>query len=170
MKYALIVFSFAFVLAACKKKKEECTLTPGATVAPANEETMITSYLSANSITTAVELENSGLYYIIDNPGTSEKPGLCSAMVVKYVGKLANGTIFDQTTGTATASFTLGGLIEGWKRTLTLIGEGGKIRLYIPPSLGYGANPLIDSRTGVTIIPANSILIFDVEVVAVVSN
>lgn len=170
MKYALLIFSFTLVFSACKKKKEECTLTPGATVAPANEETMITSYLSSNSITTAVELENSGLYYIIDNPGTSERAGLCSAMVVKYVGKLANGTIFDQTSGTATATFTLGGLIEGWKRTLTLVGEGGKMRLYIPPSMGYGANGLIDPRTGNVIIPPNAMLIFDVEVVAVVSN
>ena len=170
MKYALLIFSFILALSACKKKVEECTLTPGSTVASANEEAMITSYLSTNSITTAVEFENSGLYYIIDNPGTSEKPGQCSVMVVKYVGKLANGTIFDQTVGTATASFTLGGLIEGWKRTLPLIGEGGKIRLFIPPALGYGANPLINPSTGVTIIPANSMLIFDVEVVAVVSN
>ena len=170
MKYALLIFSFALALSACKKKVEECTLTPGSTVASANEELMITNYLSTNSITTAVEFENSGLYYIIDNPGTSEKPGLCSVMAVKYVGKLANGTIFDQTVGTATASFTLGGLIEGWKRSLPLIGEGGKIRLFIPPSMGYGANGLINSNTGVTIIPGNSILIFDVEVVAVVSN
>ena len=167
MKYALIVFSFALVLAACKKKTEPCTLSAGTTVASANEESMITAYLGSNSINNAVELDNSGLYYIIEAAGNTDKPNQCSAMQVKYVGKLANGNIFDQTTGTATASFTLGGLIEGWKRTLPLVGEGGKMRLFVPPSMGYGANGLINPNTGVVIIPPNAILIFDVEVVAV---
>lgn len=169
MKYVLIIFSFALIIAACKKKAEPCSVTAGSTVAPASEEDSIKAYLTANSITTAVELENSGLYYIIDAPGTNEKPGQCSAMVVKYVGKLKDGKVFDQTTGTSTASFTLGGLIQGWKRALPLVGEGGKMRLYIPPSMAYGANGLIDPRTGNVIIPPNAILIFDVEVVAVTS-
>ncbi len=169
MKYALIVLMLTLAVAGCKKKTEPCTVTAGSTVAPASEEAMITTYLASNSITNAVELDNCGLYYIIDVAGNTDKPNQCSAMQVKYVGKLANGTIFDQTTGTNTANFTLGGLIEGWKRGLPLIGEGGKIRLFIPPSLGYGAAGIINPNTGQVVIPANAILIFEVEIIAVVN-
>ncbi|MBY0478587.1 MAG: FKBP-type peptidyl-prolyl cis-trans isomerase [Chitinophagaceae bacterium] len=168
MKYILLIFTFALMITACKKKKEPCTATAGTTVAPASEEDSVKAYLTANGITNAVELGNSGLYYVIDAAGSSERAELCAAVIVKYVGKLKDGKVFDQTTGTSTATFGLSDfLIEGWKRTMTLIGEGGKIRLFIPPALGYGANPLIDPRTGVTVIPANSILIFDVDMVAI---
>ena len=55
----------------------------------------------------------------------------------------------------------MGSLIEGWKMGLPLIQKGGKIRLYIPPSLGYGPNDLKDRNNNV-VIPGNSILIFDI--------
>jgi FKBP-type peptidyl-prolyl cis-trans isomerase FkpA len=55
-------------------------------------------------------------------------------------------------------------LIEGWKIGLPLIQKSGKIKLYIPPSLGYGASDIKDNN-GVVVIPANSMLIFDVSLV-----
>jgi FKBP-type peptidyl-prolyl cis-trans isomerase FkpA len=85
---------------------------------------------------------------------------------VKYVGRLESGNVFDQSSGTTPVSFQLGGLIEGWKRALPLLGEGGKMRLYIPPSLGYGPQGLINPNTGAVIIPANQIIIFDMELVS----
>ena len=57
--------------------------------------------------------------------------------------------------GANTADFMLNGVIPGWTDGIPLIKQGGRIHLYIPPSLGYG-NRAVES------IPANSILLFDV--------
>jgi FKBP-type peptidyl-prolyl cis-trans isomerase FkpA len=51
-------------------------------------------------------------------------------------------------------------LIEGWKIGLPLLKKGGHIKLYVPPSLGYGPSP---NRN----IPGNSVLIFDIRLVDV---
>jgi FKBP-type peptidyl-prolyl cis-trans isomerase FkpA len=73
---------------------------------------------------------------------------------VNYTGRLTNGTVFDQ--GTFPQPYKLYDLIRGWTSTLPLIKQGGRMRLFIPPSLGYGARAIGS-------IPANSILVFDVE-------
>jgi FKBP-type peptidyl-prolyl cis-trans isomerase len=78
---------------------------------------------------------------------------------VNYVGKLTNDTIFDQTT-TSPASFFLGQTIPGWIKGVSLIRAGGRITLFLPPSLGYG-------NVAIGPIPANSILIFDVDLLTV---
>lgn len=166
MKYFLLLISGALLLNACSKKNE-CTSTAGNSIAPDAEKTRVTNYLNANPDPAAVQLENSGLYYSISNAGSSKKPTQCSRVEIKYVGKNENGSIFDQTLGTSTRTFSLSGLIEGWKRGMPLIGEGGKIRLYVPPALAYGPGGLIDNRTGAVIIPPNQIIIFDIELVAV---
>jgi FKBP-type peptidyl-prolyl cis-trans isomerase FkpA len=83
---------------------------------------------------------------------------------------ITNDIVFDQTTGDNVASFELGGLIEGWKRTLPLVGEGGKLKIYVPPSMGYGSVDRINPQTGVIVIPKNSVLVFDVEVVSITTN
>lgn len=173
MKYLIIVLSGLFLITACKKKTtDECTYKFGTTVAADTEEAMVTSYLTTNGIlTTATEFENTGMYYIIDAAGSSKKPKLCNNLNVKYTGRFSNNTTFDPKPGSgltvSTGSFTLGGLIEGWNRALPLIGEGGKIRLFIPPALAYGATGVFDSRTGLYAIPPNSMLIFEIELVNV---
>ncbi|MBP6687957.1 MAG: FKBP-type peptidyl-prolyl cis-trans isomerase [Lacibacter sp.] len=168
MKYVFGLLIAAAVFSGCKKKgADECPYKAETTSASAQEETVVTDYIAANSITGTTEMGSSGLYYAIDVPGNSTKPVLCSTVQVKYTGKLSNGTIFDQTTGTTTASFTLGSLIEGWNRGMQLIGEGGKIRLYIPSSLGYGVDGSFNPNTGLYTIPKNAMLIFDIEIVKV---
>ncbi len=168
MKYTLIILSLALVIGSCKKKTTECVYQVKTTVAPASEELVVTNYLTVNNITTAVELEGSGLYYAIDSVGTGTKPtNLCGVVNVTYKGYLPNGTVFDQTTGTSTATFELGGVIEGWTRGLQVAGAGTKLRLFIPASMGYGANGIFNSNTGVYSIPPNSMLIFEIKLIAV---
>jgi FKBP-type peptidyl-prolyl cis-trans isomerase len=167
MKKTLGIAAVVFLsLTACKKKEEPCTATAGSTVVSANEEALVTTYLSNNSITNAVELGNSGMYYSIESGGGAQKPEQCDVVTVKYVGRRQDGTIFDQTSGSNTASFILRNLIEGWRRGIPLLGVGGKMKLYIPPSLHYGPGGLQDRNTGQMIIPANQIIIFDMELVA----
>ncbi|HEY8688210.1 MAG TPA: FKBP-type peptidyl-prolyl cis-trans isomerase, partial [Chitinophagaceae bacterium] len=83
---------------------------------------------------------------------------------VTYAGRSTSGAVFDPTPGSGlnhrTATFTLGQVIVGWQKGLPLIRAGGMITLYIPPSLGYGSSPFGS-------IPANSILIFDIELIDV---
>jgi FKBP-type peptidyl-prolyl cis-trans isomerase FkpA len=160
--FVVVLVVFAIGLNACNKSgsNTNCNYDPCAIKAPANEITQLETYLSGAGITTAVK-HCSGLYYQISAAGADKTPGVCSYVTVNYKGMLTNGNVFDQTTPAGgPASFTLLSLIEGWKMGIPLIKQGGKIRLYLPPSLGYGS-------AAVGSIPANSILIFDIELLGV---
>ncbi|HYO21790.1 MAG TPA: FKBP-type peptidyl-prolyl cis-trans isomerase, partial [Flavisolibacter sp.] len=69
-------------------------------------------------------------------------------------------SVFDETTGNETANFNMGGLIRGFTNGVMQIKSGGKVTIYIPPSLGYG-----NRQSGS--IPPNSNLIFTVELMDV---
>ena len=154
----LTVFSLS-----CSKKNDACNYDACAISAPASEVIQLESYLSSAGITTATK-HCSGMYYSIDAAGSGSTATICSYVGVKYTGMLTNGSIFDQST--TPVNFQLGGLIEAWKKGIPLIKPGGKIKLYCPPSLAYGSQEIRNS-SGAVIIPANSILIFEIELVAV---
>lgn len=116
----------------------------------------IEDYLEEKNLT--AQKTDDGLYYIIENPGNEVKPKLNSDVKVIYKGYLTNGTVFDEKT--TAIEFNLSAVISGWTRGIPLFGEGGKGKLIIPPCLGYG-----DTANGS--IPANSILVFDIELVDV---
>ncbi|WP_462220714.1 FKBP-type peptidyl-prolyl cis-trans isomerase [Ferruginibacter sp.] len=161
----LLVFSaLAILFVSCTKSNEPtCPFADIAAVAPASEITAVQNYVTSSH--PAAIQHSSGLFYEITTAGTgSVNPGVCSNITVKYTGTLTNGFKFDENlTG---FSERLGGLILGWQKGLPLIKSGGSISLYIPPSLGYGSNDIKD-RNGVVIIPANSILVFAIQLVAV---
>ncbi|MDQ3550845.1 MAG: FKBP-type peptidyl-prolyl cis-trans isomerase, partial [Bacteroidota bacterium] len=69
-------------------------------------------------------------------------------------------------TRTTPAIFQLGDLIAAWKNVIPKIKEGGRIVMYVPPSLGYGNRDNRD-QNGNIVIPANSILIFEVDLLQV---
>jgi FKBP-type peptidyl-prolyl cis-trans isomerase FkpA len=161
----LLVFSVLSILfVSCKKTNENtCPYTDTAAVAPASEITAVQNYVTAND--PAAVQHSSGLFYKITATGTgSVSPGVCSSITVTYRGTLTNGAQFDQNTTGYTER--LGGLILGWQKGLPLIKSGGSISLYIPPSLGYGNRDVKDNN-GAIIIPANSILVFTIQLVAV---
>jgi FK506-binding nuclear protein len=81
---------------------------------------------------------------------------------VRYSGRLTNGKIFDQTKGNKTFQFRfgVGEVIKGWDRGMEGMRVGDKRKLVVPPLMGYGA-----SKVGP--IPANSTLIFEIELVDV---
>ncbi|MEJ7822808.1 MAG: FKBP-type peptidyl-prolyl cis-trans isomerase [Chitinophagaceae bacterium] len=158
-KILLVVISFSLLVVSCSKKDATCARNDSNISASASEITNLQTYLTSNNITATQH--QSGFFYKITQVGSGQAVvNLCSKITIKYVGKLTNGTVFDQTTGAATATFELGQLIVGWQKGIPLISSGGKITLYIPPSLGYGSS-------GSGPIPANSILIFDIELIAV---
>lgn len=122
-----------------------------------SEDAAMQALAVANGMTAT--RHSSGLYYQITNPGTGVNPTTTSSVSVKYTGKLANGTVFDQQTN-PTALYPVNGFISGWQVGLPLIKEGGSIKLVIPSALAYGC-----IQQG--IIPANSILFFEIELVDV---
>ena len=103
----------------------------------------------------------SGLLYKVEKEGTGEAPKDSDTVVVNYKGTLTDGTVFDNSYDRGEPlSFRLDGVIPGWTEGLKHIKKGGKIKLVIPPALAYGKN-------GVPGIPANSTLVFDVELLDV---
>lgn len=164
------IFSIAVILStfflSCGKKDTVCNTNDSQVVAPASEIANVQTYLTANNITATKH--SSGFFYTITQTGTGNAVvNLCSSITIKYVGKLSNGTVFDQSPVGQTRTLKLGDLIVGWQKGIPLISSGGKITLYIPPSLGYGSKDVKDPNTGAVVIPANSILIFDIELVSV---
>ena len=156
-----------FFFSGCVKANTECTHNDSSVSASAAERTDVRNYLNANSIT-AVE-HNSGLFYKIVSPGTGASiSNLCSEVRVSYTGTLTNGTVFDSTPTGQSVSFPLYGVIVGWQKSIPLINAGGSINLYIPPSLAYGSQVVRDG-SGNVLIPANSILIFQVSLVSVMN-
>lgn len=132
----------------------------------------IKSYLASKGITNAIE-GPSGVYYVVvapTTPGTVEKPveviNFGSSITAKYTGRLLDGTVFDSGTD-GTFVFTLAGVIRGWGKVLPQFSTGAKLRLFIPSGLAYGTSGSTSQTTGATIIPANAILDFDIEITAV---
>jgi FKBP-type peptidyl-prolyl cis-trans isomerase FkpA len=156
----LFVMGFSILNSGCDKVETlGCQFNAGSTVASATEVASIESYIAAQNLTGYTKAD-AGYFYKIEMAGGSKKPELCDNTTVAYDGKLTNGNRFDQSSGIA---FQLGGTIEGWKKGVPLIGEGGKIKLIIPPSLGYGTLTVTD-RNGAVTIPSNSILVFEVSI------
>jgi FKBP-type peptidyl-prolyl cis-trans isomerase FkpA len=162
VKYLIGFFIICLFFSACSKSKDDlCNYDPCAISAAASEVAALENSLAANSVTATKHC--SGLYYIIDAAGTGNSPDICSNVSVKYKGQLTtNGAIFDQEINPV--SFGLNGLIEGWKKTIILLKPGGKIRMWVPASLAYGNRDVRDN-SGNVIIPANTTLYFEVELV-----
>jgi len=118
--------------------------------APESEAGQVQQYLDSHNIT-AIK-DKRGFFYTLDQKSSGKHPNACSNVSVGYIGKLTDGSIFDQT---EKVSFDLGNLIDGWKEGIPLVGEGGIITLYLPPSLGYGAR-------GSGPVPSNAITIFTI--------
>lgn len=117
-------------------------------------------FLAAKAQETGVQKTESGLLYKVIKAGKKGKQLKNGDRVkVNYVGKHIDGTQFDANNG---MTFTVGhGTIAGFGEGLALMAPGAKYELYIPADLAYG-------KRGAGSIPANSALVFEIEVVEVV--
>ncbi len=155
MKKLLILFMAVLSLSCGSCSKEDTTCDPPQQDVPESETTQLSEFLASRNIT--AEYDARGFYYIIEAQGTDDRPDPCSQVRVNYKGTLTNGAKFDEQENIA---FQLGGLITGWRMGIPLIGVGGKITLYLPPSLAYGSQ-----ASGS--IPGNSILVFNIDLLEV---
>ena len=155
-KYGFLMVVWALLAGSCQQADDTpCNATPVTTQAPQAEVTALKQFIDANKITATAD--SRGFYYTIQSPGSGTKPTVCSNVTVNYVGKLTNGNTFDSGKD---VSFGLGDLIIGWQEGIPLIAPGGSITLYLPPTLAYGSR-------ATSSIPANSILIFTIDLVRV---
>jgi FKBP-type peptidyl-prolyl cis-trans isomerase len=122
------------------------------------------AFLEKNKTAEGVKVTTSGLQYKIEKEGTGKTPGPNDTVKAIYTGTLITGEKFDSSAdhGGQPAEFPLSGVIKGWTEGLQLIQAGGKIKLFVPPDLGYGPS----ARPG---IPGNSVLVFDIELVDVIA-
>jgi FKBP-type peptidyl-prolyl cis-trans isomerase FkpA len=105
----------------------------------------------------------SGLYYKVIEQGTGLKsPDSTDNLQVLYTGKLLTDSIISATTDTVTYKFLLGNSIEGWKKGLPLIKEGGRIRLLIPSKMAYRNYDVVAG------VPKNAVLDFDISLKKIV--
>jgi FKBP-type peptidyl-prolyl cis-trans isomerase len=112
-----------------------------------------------------VTILESGLAYTIIDPGEDKKIDSSNAVSINYRGSLIDGTVFDEAMDPEQpVTFPINGVIKGFADGLKLVGNGGKIKLYIPSELGYGDNP----RPG-SLIEPGAMLVFDIDVIDVIS-
>lgn len=103
----------------------------------------------------------SGLYTEVIQEGVGEDSvQFGSEVTVAYKGSILNGKVFDQTEPGKPLKSKLDGLIMGFQEGLIGQKKGAKIRMIVPPHLGYGAEEAGE-------IPANAILVYEVELVEV---
>ena len=110
-----------------------------------------------------VQRLDSGVGYIDEAVGDGAQPQPGQRVTVHYTGWLTNGQQFDSSRDGRPFQFPLGAgeVIKGWDEGVATMKPGGKRRLIIPSDLGYGP------RGFPPVIPANSTLIFDVELLSV---
>lgn len=146
-----------FFITACNKTEETAATTPCTLKAQyvndssAAQRALMIAFCNNNGIT--YTLHPSGILYEIITPGDTSRPDLCTSLTMTYTGKLMTGIQFDA----GTITYPLKDLIVGWQIAVPLIGKGGKIKMVIPSSLGYGPR-------AVGSIPANSPLYFEMSI------
>lgn len=148
MKRTLLLLSVVIfsLLLSCGKQESGCQPKT-----PASEKADMVAFCTNNNINYTEH--SSGILYQIITQGSGNTPTVNKTVSTVYTGKLLNGTTFDATANPV--SFSLGGVIEGWKIGIPLIQKGGRILMVIPSALAY-------SCTGSGSIPPNSPLFFDV--------
>lgn len=149
MKNFLFISLALLAIAACSKDDDGD--------ARHNEELMIIDqYITDNGLD--AESTESGLHYVITKEGNGEHPFIESLVDVRYKGYFLDGTVFDEVGGSDSIEFYLWQVIKGWQEGIPKLSKGGEGTLIIPSRLGYGSNPPAG-------IPADAILIFDVELI-----
>jgi FKBP-type peptidyl-prolyl cis-trans isomerase FkpA len=120
-------------------------------------------FLAKNKAAAGVKTTASGLQYQVLAEGKGAKATESDTVKVKYTGSLISGQVFDSSADKpeGAVSFPVGAVIKGWIEALKMMSPGSKIKIVVPPELGYGDKAMGDK------IPANSVLVFEMELLEV---
>ena len=149
----LLTFILLIILSACKNDESiDWKIT---------NDQWLTKFVQTHKNDSNFYTTSTGLTYQILYKGwdKNRKPNSGSTVVVNYKGSLIDGSVFDSVGKDSAVSLTLSNTIAGWQEALPKVYNGAHIKLYIPSNLGYGTS------TSNTAIPANSVLIFDINLV-----
>ena len=118
-------------------------------------------FLEENAKKKGVTVTKSGLQYEVITEGKGVKPKATDIVKVHYTGTLTDGTKFDSSVDRGEpATFPLNQVIPGWTEGVQLMPVGSKFKFFLPSKLAYGEH-------GAGSIPANAVLVFDVELLAI---
>ncbi len=158
---ALLILAFAILISTNKNEPVTVDLSsqniiPSATISPTVEPVATTPAQKQKDVTELTITD--------ERVGTGEEAVPGKTITVNYAGTLTNGTKFDSSYDRGqpfTFNLGEGRVIQGWEQGFTGMKVGGKRKLVIPSSLGYGeeGNP--------PAIPGNATLIFEVELLKV---
>jgi FKBP-type peptidyl-prolyl cis-trans isomerase FklB len=121
------------------------------------------AFLAKNGHEKGVTTTSSGLQYLVLAAGDTTGPGASAndRVTVNYRGQFVDGAEFDSSYARGKPSVIRpSSVIAGWREALGLMHRGAKWRVFVPPELGYGTTPP-------PAIPPNSLLVFEIEVVAI---
>ena len=156
---ALILLPLALILAACGGDEN------GPLEVELQDPARITFASSLGVDLDAMDLQSSGLYIRDLNVGEGDPTVAGDVAVVHYAGWISDGTLFDSSRIPGRNPFPVnlgaGQVIAGWEEGLLGMRVGGVRQLVIPPQLAYGA------QSPSPLIPAGSVLIFEVELLEV---
>jgi len=143
--------------ASLQKRAEERMKTVGEENAKAGKK-----FLEDNGKREGVTTTASGLQYEVLKKADGAQPKPTDVVTVHYEGKLIDGKVFDSSIERGTPiDLPVNGVIPGWVEGLQLMHVGEKFKLYIPSELAYGA------QSPSPMIPANSVLVFELELLAI---
>lgn len=148
-----LVEAFAFL----QKRAEERMTALNAENAKAGKK-----FLEDNGKREGVVTTASGLQYEIVRKAEGAQPKATDVVTVHYEGKLTDGTVFDSSIQRGSPiDLPVNGVIPGWVEGLQLMHVGEKVKLFIPAELAYG------EQSPSPAIPANSVLVFDLELLGI---
>lgn len=154
---AFLVFNYIFDDMFPSPEKKQARIAKAQAVIEQSE-----AFLKEYASQPKTVVTTSGLQYQVVEQGTGPKPGLKDRVVVNYIGRLVDGTVFDSSYARGEPlNIPVNRVIPGWTEALQLMPVGSKWQLAIPSSLGYGINGAGD------LIPPHSALVFDVELVSI---
>ena len=140
------------------------------TIPPNSDIKLVVQLLAAHELTkvkpwkvdsTKYKTTKSGLKYIVLKKGVGPVPDSGDVVTLNYSGYLTNGKKFDSSVERGepiSYTYKVQQMIPGWQEATAMMNKGSKYRLLIPAKLAYG-------KRAMGIIPANSTLMFDVEMV-----
>lgn len=149
MKFKLFLILSLFAISGCKKENSEEQAV--------KDDEIIRKYIADYSLNATKT--STGLYYVIQDPGTGASCSSSSNVRVAYKGYYTSNAVFDESDANG-ITFNLANVIKGWTEGIPYFKEGGSGILLIPSALAYGAS-------GSGSVPPNTVLIFDVELIEV---
>jgi peptidylprolyl isomerase/FKBP-type peptidyl-prolyl cis-trans isomerase FklB len=141
-----------------------CACAPAGAQTNEKAQAEADAYMAKNATAEGIQTLPDGLQYKIlkSGPANGAHPGPSDTVKVNYEGRLTSGAVFDSTMTEEgkPALFQVDQLVPAWTEALQMMRPGDTWMLYVPPKLGYG-----DKSAGP--IPPNSVLVFKMELLAV---